>query len=114
MASRFALQAREAMAKAQRPDLFCKSPRCLWRTPSDWCPRHSTEEGEVKKERLDQILAYGMSDARTASGARPNQKRFRGRLEKPMNGFGFHAPPKQAEPIIMRDPETGVEEVLSR
>jgi len=38
--TRASIQAKVAARKEARPDLYCKHPRCLWRTTEGYCPRH--------------------------------------------------------------------------
>ena len=92
--------------KERRPDLYCPEPDCLWRTgDGSLCPRHQTY---VRDDRVADILAYGMQDARTASGARPAQSRFRERLGYSLtDALGHHEPPAKAVAHQWFNPETG-------
>jgi hypothetical protein len=38
-----------AARKLEHPELYCPSPRCLWRTGGGYCPRHA-ESTEVESK----------------------------------------------------------------
>lgn len=40
MPSYRSVAANVAQHKAKHPELYCPTPRCLWRTGGEHCPRH--------------------------------------------------------------------------
>ena len=48
MTSYGSVAAKVAEAKKRNPELFCKHPKCLWRTSDEFCPRHRNLKAECK------------------------------------------------------------------
>jgi hypothetical protein len=105
------VQVKVALDKGIHPERYCPEKRCLWRTGGGYCPRH--EIPLVAFERIEEIAAYGMSEARTKTGRRPAQKAFRARLGYSLVTPGQLATPWLHEPVMLKQPDDEKWEVLA-
>jgi len=58
----------------------------------------------VPDDRIQAIAEYGMMEARTATGRRPNQRVFRERLAHALTVPGVLATPEKFEPVLCKQP----------
>lgn len=38
--------------KERRPDQYCPSPKCLWRTGGGFCPKHAQNGGKLSNNQV--------------------------------------------------------------
>lgn len=108
------IQATVALDKQERPERYCAHRRCLWALRSGPCPKHMTageeEEGNVKQERLEQIVAYGNPVA--LREVEPDG--FKTRLAYSLKSglTSIDRPVERVEEPMIIDPVTGARERL--